>query len=137
MFKTVVWCAIGVVSVWAVVFFLLILLEIDPISFPLTAVALRYDSSALGLGQVASSFALDLVVLCLPLPLIYRLNMKPERKIAVALIFWMGAFCAVAAIVRTILLDQSIRSVVSSISYDHVCKTSQSPQCVVIQRQST
>ena len=43
-----------------------------------------------------------------------------KRKIAVAMIFWLGAFCAVAAIVRTVLLDQSIRSVVSSASYDHV-----------------
>lgn len=132
MFKTVAWCAIGVVSVWTVVFFLLILLEIDPISFPLTDVALRYDSSALGLGQVSSSFALDLVVLCLPLPLIFRLNMKPERKIAVALIFWLGAFCVVAAIARMILLDQSIRSVVSSISYEHVCKTFRSTRYLAI-----
>lgn len=134
VFKTVVWCAIGLVSVWAVLFFLLVLLEIDPISFPLTEVTLKYDSSALGLAQVASSFVLDLLVLCLPLPLIYRLNMKPQRKVAVALIFWLGAFCAVAAIVRTVLLDQSVRVVVASTS--HVGKTLRSLPDFIPQQQS-
>jgi len=100
IFKTVVWCSIAVVSVWAILFFLLLLLEIEPVSFPLTQVALKFDTSALGLAQVASSFVLDLVVLCLPLPLIFRLKMQPNRRVALALIFWMGAFCVVAAIVR-------------------------------------
>jgi hypothetical protein len=44
-----------------------------------------------GLAQVGTSIALDVIVLTLPLPVIYRLNMKRTRKIAVALIFWLGA----------------------------------------------
>jgi hypothetical protein len=122
MFRTVVWFVIGIVSIWAVLFFLLVLLELDPVAFPLMTAGLRMDSSAIGLGQVASSFALDVLVLCLPLPVIFRLHMKWERKLAVALIFWLGAFCAVAAIVRTVLLDQSIREVVASVSYTKVGK---------------
>ncbi|KAI2472646.1 hypothetical protein F4781DRAFT_382479 [Annulohypoxylon bovei var. microspora] len=114
IFKRCVWAAIGIVCIWCLIFFFLIVLEIDPIAFPLTAVRLRFDTTALGLGQVASSFTLDLIVLCFPLPLISRLNMKSERKIALVLIFWLGAFCAVAAVVRTVLLDQSIGAVVSS-----------------------
>ncbi|KAI0883800.1 uncharacterized protein GGS22DRAFT_166123 [Annulohypoxylon maeteangense] len=114
IFKRCVWVAIGIVGLWCLVFFFVIFLELDPITFPLTTVRFRFDSTALGLGQVASSFTLDLIVLCLPLPVISRLNMKSERKIALILIFWLGAFCVVAAIVRTVLLDQSIRSVVSS-----------------------
>jgi hypothetical protein len=122
IFKAAVWFTIGLVSIWAWLFFFLILFEIDPISFPLTMVKLRFDTAALGLGQAASSFALDVLVLCLPLPVIFKLNMKWERKVAVALIFWLGAFCAVAAIVRTVLLDVSIRKVVSSAGYSQVCK---------------
>jgi hypothetical protein len=124
MFRTVVWFVIGIVSIWAVLFFLLVLLELDPVAFPLMTAGLRMDSSAIGLGQVASSFALDVLVLCLPLPVIFRLHMKWERKLAVALIFWLGAFCAVAAIVRTVLLDQSIREVVASVSYTKVASQS-------------
>ena len=122
MFRAIVWCVIGLVSAWSILFFLLVLLELDPIAFPLMTAGLRLDSAAIGLGQVASSFALDILVLCLPIPVIARLHMKWERKVAVALIFWLGAFCAVAAIVRTVLLDQSIREVVGSVSYNKVGK---------------
>ncbi|KAL2020336.1 hypothetical protein VTK56DRAFT_8564 [Thermocarpiscus australiensis] len=124
LFRTAVWCTVGAVGVWALLFFFLVLLEIDPISFPLTEAKLRFDTTALGLAQVASSFSLDIIVLCLPLPVISHLNMKTKRKVAVALIFWLGAFCCVAAIVRTVLLDQSIREVVGSNSYDHVANQS-------------
>lgn len=123
-FRIVIYVGLSVVSLWAVIFFLIVLLEIDPIAFPLTAVTLRYDSTAVGLAQVSSSFTLDIIVLCLPLRLISQLHMKRSRKVAVILIFWLGAFCAVAAIVRTVLLDQSIRSVVASTSYEHVCEFS-------------
>jgi hypothetical protein len=44
-----------------------------------------------GLAQVGSSIALDVIVLVLPIPVIYRLNMQPSRKIMVMLIFWLGA----------------------------------------------
>ncbi|KAK4234570.1 hypothetical protein C8A03DRAFT_37651 [Achaetomium macrosporum] len=113
-FRAVVWCVIGLVSVWAVVFFLCVLLQIDPVAFPIMTAHVRFDAAALGLGQVASSFTLDLLVLCLPIPVIAQLHMKWERKVAVALIFWLGAFCAVAAIVRTVLLNESIRAVTQS-----------------------
>ncbi|KAK3942830.1 hypothetical protein QBC46DRAFT_308347 [Diplogelasinospora grovesii] len=124
VFKTCIWFAIGIITLWGFIFFFLVLLEIDPVAFPLTAVALRLDSTAIGLAQVASSFTLDIIVLCLPLPVISRLNMKSKRKFAVAMIFWLGAFCVVTAIVRTVLLDQSIREVVGSTSYDHVASQS-------------
>lgn len=113
-FKRCVWAVIGIVSVWCILFFLVVLLEIDPIAFPLMQTRLKYDSAAVGLGQVASSFTLDLIVLCMPLPVISRLNMNRERKIALVLIFWLGAFCAVAAIVRTALLKISIDEVVEN-----------------------
>ncbi|KXX79073.1 hypothetical protein MMYC01_203048 [Madurella mycetomatis] len=124
MFRAAVWFVIGIVSVWAVLFFLLVLLELDPVAFPLMTAGLRLDSTAIGLAQVASSFVLDVLVLSLPIPVIARLHMKWERKVAVTLIFWLGAFCAVAAIVRTALLDQSIREVVSSDSYSLVSNQS-------------
>lgn len=124
LFRAAVWAVIGLVSVWALLFFLLVLLELDPVAFPLMKAGLRLDSTAIGLGQVASSFTLDLLVLCLPIPAITRLHMKKQRKLAVVFIFWLGAFCVVAAIVRTVLLDESIRSVVSSASYSHVSNQS-------------
>ena len=122
LFRTIVWCAIGLISTWAIVFFVLVLIQIDPVAFPLMKVSLRFDDAAFGLAQVATSFTLDLLVLCLPLPVIFRLNMKRQRKWAVAMIFWLGSFCAVAAIVRTVLLNESIREVLTSSAYARVCK---------------
>ncbi|KAI1345529.1 hypothetical protein F5Y01DRAFT_323098 [Xylaria sp. FL0043] len=124
VFRRYVWAAIALITTWCILFFLLVLAQIDPIAFPLTAVSLRFNDTAFGLAQVATSFALDILVLCLPLPVISRLNMKTRRKMALILIFWLGAFCAVAAIVRTVLLDQSIREVIASNAYQRVSNQS-------------
>ena len=53
-------------------------------------VILRYDSYTLGLAQVGSSIALDVIILCTPIPIILRLKMNTTRKFAVASIFWLG-----------------------------------------------
>ncbi|TGO87297.1 hypothetical protein BPOR_0236g00200 [Botrytis porri] len=99
-------------------------LEIDPVAFPLTKVSLRFNDTAFGLAQVATSFTLDILVLCLPIPAISRLNMKRNRKMAIIMIFWLGAFCAVASIVRTVLLRESIQEVISSNAYARVANQS-------------
>lgn len=51
----------------------------------------RFDPAMLGYAQVGSSIALDVLVLCLPLPLIYNLQLDRKRKIAVTFIFWLGS----------------------------------------------
>lgn len=51
----------------------------------------RFDTVALGLAQVGTSIALDFVVLLFPLPVIWTLHMPPRRKIAIGMIFWLGA----------------------------------------------
>ncbi|KAF7905076.1 uncharacterized protein EAF01_005597 [Botrytis porri] len=124
LFKTIVWCAIGLISVWCFLFFMLVLFQIDPVAFPLTKVSLRFNDTAFGLAQVATSFTLDILVLCLPIPAISRLNMKRNRKMAIIMIFWLGAFCAVASIVRTVLLRESIQEVISSNAYARVANQS-------------
>lgn len=45
----------------------------------------------MGLAQVGTSIVLDLLVLCLPLPIILSLHMPRNRKVAISLIFWLGA----------------------------------------------
>lgn len=56
-------------------------------------------------GGQATAFAaldifLDVVILCMPLPVINTLQMDRAHKIKVAGIFWLGIFCVVAASVR-------------------------------------
>lgn len=82
---------------------------------------LRFDSAKLGLAQVGSSIALDVMVLCFPLPVISSLQLQTKKKWAVGIIFWLGSFCVLAAVVRMILLNQSIHMVLDSVSFSQVC----------------
>lgn len=70
----------------------LILFQGDPITASWTPGRghLRWNSTALGLAQVGSSIALDVIVLCFPIPVIFGLHMRTQRKVAVTLIFWVG-----------------------------------------------
>ncbi|KAI1413997.1 hypothetical protein F5Y13DRAFT_197921 [Hypoxylon sp. FL1857] len=72
------------------------------------------DTTQLGLAQAWTSIVLDVMILCYPLPMIFSLRMKPGRKVAIALIFWLGLFCCVAAAVRSALVKQNIEKVSES-----------------------
>ncbi|ORY11851.1 hypothetical protein BCR34DRAFT_564780 [Clohesyomyces aquaticus] len=120
-FEVAAWIGIAVVACWGIIFFFLILLCGDPISTAWTGVGkFRYDAVRLGYAQSGTSIALDLVVLAYPLPVILGLHMNGTRKLAVMFIFWLGAFCAVAAITRLILLRQSLDLVVQSKGFEAV-----------------
>lgn len=69
----------------------LLVFQVDPVSGAWTGVGrLRFDLAALALAQVGSSIALDIIVLCFPIPVIHRLQLKSSKKRAVAVIFWLG-----------------------------------------------
>ncbi|TGO70129.1 hypothetical protein BOTNAR_0003g00220 [Botryotinia narcissicola] len=56
-------------------------------------------------GAMVTSFAamdifLDVLILCLPLPVIKHLQMTRTRKFQIVGIFWLGIFCVVSASVR-------------------------------------
>ncbi|KAI8949234.1 hypothetical protein F4801DRAFT_553894 [Xylaria longipes] len=119
VFKFCNWIAIIIVSIWAILFFFLTLFQKRYYSDLLNGTGKwLLDSSSVGLAQVSSSIALDILVLTFPLPVIYRLNMARSRKIAVALMFWLGAFCVVTAILRLFYLNKSIREI--SKDHDHL-----------------
>ncbi|KAI1114205.1 hypothetical protein F5Y14DRAFT_415006 [Nemania sp. NC0429] len=117
IFRVIVWVTIGLVSIWGILFFFLVLLESDPVSAswnPMPGFRFRFSPFPLALSQVGTSIALDFVVLFLPVPIIFRLHMATRKKIAIGLIFWLGSFCCVAAIVRAVLLSRSLQNVVQS-----------------------
>ncbi|KUI58939.1 hypothetical protein VP1G_06167 [Cytospora mali] len=112
-FAIFVWVGIAAISVWGIVFFCFTLTNARPISEPWSGHAsFPYDTTALGLAQVGTNIGLDIVVLCFPLPVISRLHMPIGRKTAVSLIFWLGAFCCIASIVRLVLLKRSLAIIV-------------------------
>ncbi|KAF2478182.1 uncharacterized protein BDR25DRAFT_338822 [Lindgomyces ingoldianus] len=139
-FGIVAWVGIVVVGCWGIIFFFMILLCGNPVSTAWTGVGtFRYDAVQLGYAQSGTSIALDFVVLAYPLPVIFGLHMDAKRKIAVMFIFWLGAFCAVAAITRLVLLRESLELVAQSKGFEAVynqakqfCFMILEPNCSII-----
>lgn len=57
------------------------------------------DIVAFSYTRAASSLVLEIVILTFPIPVISRLHLQKRRKIAVGLIFGLGAFCVVASVI--------------------------------------
>ncbi|MCJ1351571.1 MAG: hypothetical protein MMC33_001555 [Icmadophila ericetorum] len=108
-FQLAVWVGIAAVGCWGIIFFFLVLLEGNPIDTSWTGNGVfRFNVTSFGLAQVGTSIALDILVLVFPLPILYGLHMRTHRKVAIGLIFWLGAFCCVAAIIRLVFLHQTL-----------------------------
>jgi len=60
--------------------------------------------NSLSYGITGAGFITDLMVLLLPLPSLWNLQMQSSRKLAIMGIFVLGGFCCVAAIIRLPLL---------------------------------
>lgn len=56
----------------------------------------------------AFSIFFDVVILCLPIPMIKSLRVNLKQKISILAIFWLGGFVCVAAVIRLIYLVQSM-----------------------------
>ncbi|KAF2229742.1 hypothetical protein EV356DRAFT_435584, partial [Viridothelium virens] len=109
------WAAIGLVAGWGLAISLVQIFETDPISAAWTERgSFNINTTAFSLAQAGTSICLDVLVLCLPLPVLGQLHMPTERKIAVGVILWLGAFCVVAAIVRLVLIYQGNSMIVDS-----------------------
>jgi hypothetical protein len=71
----------------------------------------RFDYNAWYLSYSAFSIFFDIAILCFPIPVIKTLRLDRKRKISIIGIFWLGGFVCVSAIVRLVLLYQSIYQV--------------------------
>src|SRR3712207_2649013 len=56
--------------------------------------AVNIDFQAFLLTHASLDLVLDIVILCLPIPIITTLHMETGRKIALIGIFWLGALYA-------------------------------------------
>jgi len=69
-------------------------------------------------GLAASDFILDLVLICLPLPMIWQLHMRTSRKAAVSGIMLLGAAALGASLTRLVLYVQTQRAAEELIPVD-------------------
>ncbi|KAJ5667373.1 hypothetical protein N7507_003237 [Penicillium longicatenatum] len=102
-FQITVWVYIGVLLAWGVAIIIVRLLCTNPISQiwdPKSVTPLRYDVGKFSIAFAAMSLFFDLLVLCIPIPLIHHLQMSTRKKLKVIGIFWLGIFCCFSSAIR-------------------------------------
>ncbi|KAH9908545.1 hypothetical protein F4778DRAFT_717585 [Xylariomycetidae sp. FL2044] len=53
---------------------------------------------------------IDIAILLVPIPTVYRLQMPPSQKVAVCAIFLLGAFVCIASVIRIITMDALVKA---------------------------
>lgn len=107
IFKAIVWSTITLAIVWGVSYFFALLFLCTPVS-----TYVRYGSSAPGVSCVnqlqvyysltISDFLIDFIILAIPIPFVWRLQMPLRHKLAVTAIFLMGCLTIAASITRMV-----------------------------------
>lgn len=95
LFKAACWTMISIVTIWAVAFFIAFTLQCYPISMNWTLYGAMdkvcVNTNALILAQAYSDVFTDILILILPLPCIWSLQMPVRHRLAVCGIFLTGA----------------------------------------------
>lgn len=81
---------IGVVGLWILAFFIATFLQAHPISWNWTEVGSVSNLHDFFISEAATNIALDLIVLCMPMLIVYRMQMSLQKKIIVVGIFGLG-----------------------------------------------
>ena len=84
----------GVITVliaWIIAFFFVTLFQDNPISRNWGSKGTTVNFPVLYIVEIATDIALDLFILCMPLPVIKRLQINTRRKWLLGGIFWLGA----------------------------------------------
>lgn len=92
-FTVVVYACLAFVVLWTVLFSIATLIQDLPISAFWDRSIKPYftiDSTRMYIWLGGTDVFLDIVILCLPLPMIYRLRMSPKNKMALAGVFGLG-----------------------------------------------
>ena len=91
-FRTILWVVTGIVCAWVVVPIVSIPLECRPIQavWDYSVKGECVDVPRWWLANAVSSFVLDIIILVLPVPLLWRLQIKLARKILICGLFLCG-----------------------------------------------
>ena len=95
MFEISVWILISIVVIWGISFFFATLLECVPIYQVWTTLYGQprkcYEYLPMFYATAISNMIIDFLIIALPWPMIWRLQMPTRQKIAVGGIFTLGA----------------------------------------------
>ncbi|KAG7409717.1 hypothetical protein LZL87_010051 [Fusarium oxysporum] len=103
--QRLIWGTIGVAALGMVIFDILAIAQCQPISFYWTGWDKLHEGHCLGINPLAWAIAavsiiLDVWMLAIPIWQLVRLQMKWQRKLAVAVMFTVGTFVTIVSILR-------------------------------------
>jgi hypothetical protein len=81
---------IGVVCLWILAFFITTFFQARPISWNWTEVGSVSNLHDFFISEAITNIALDLIVLCMPMLVVYRMRMSLRKKMLVVGIFGLG-----------------------------------------------
>lgn len=101
-----IWTMISVVIVWTVAFFFANMLQCIPLSLNWTGLGGNnfqcIDENMMYLGQAFSDVITDVMILSMPLPCIWALQMSKKCKVAICGVFLLGALTVAASVTRLV-----------------------------------
>ncbi|KAL2047312.1 hypothetical protein N7G274_001333 [Stereocaulon virgatum] len=110
-FQILVWTVTAIVVVWGVLFFFATLFECFPISQVWTTLYGQhrscYQYRPMILGAAVSNMLVDLMIIAMPWPLIWQLQMPVRQKIAVGGVFTLAALVFGFSIARLVIFLQA------------------------------
>ncbi|XXH03066.1 hypothetical protein Hte_009456 [Hypoxylon texense] len=66
------------------------------------------ESMQLVLALCITDFMTDVIIICIPIPLVWRLNLTTTRKIAVSIVFLLGAVTIAASLTRLVIIARAV-----------------------------
>lgn len=106
-FNAAVWTMISIIGVWSVAFFFANLLQCYPISTNWEAsggqVTSCINTNMMYLAQAWTDVLTDLMILSLPIPCIWALQMPARHKVGVTAIFLLGLLTVLSGIAKLIV----------------------------------
>ncbi|MCJ1246595.1 hypothetical protein MMC30_003804 [Trapelia coarctata] len=106
LFSIASWSLIAAVIAWTIAFFFGNLLECIPISINWTGSGSDdtcVNEVPMYLAQAYADVATDVLILVLPMPMIWKLQMPMRRKVAISGIFFLGALTVAASVAKMIV----------------------------------
>lgn len=106
-FNAAVWTMISIIGVWSTAFFFANLLQCYPISLNwVSSGAENYaciQTNTMYLAQAWTDVLTDLMILSLPIPCIWALQMPARHKVGVTAIFLLGLLTVLAGIAKLVV----------------------------------
>ncbi|MCJ1404740.1 hypothetical protein MMC11_007966 [Xylographa trunciseda] len=130
------WTIIAVVIVWTISFFWALVFEcgthFDYLWVNLEDLAKCSNTVELLKGFAISDVITDFIILLFPMPLIWRLQLRTQQKVALSGIFFLGALAIAASITRMVIFLQALSAEFASTTDQDLLSTA-GVYCMIIE----